>query len=198
MYRGRSNLLPVIVLVVVAAVAIIGMVSLGRLLLRGGGNDQVANDAATRALLNTEADRSVSMNVRGAIVADEDFRSYEIEISPIVRRMTLYKGYSNEIIEAVRLPNSTEAYAEFVNALNLANFSDEAELPEGLGDTEGVCATGRLYTFSFLQAQSVTDQTWITSCRGLAGSFGGDASLARKLFEAQIPNSRELLRSIDL
>ena len=197
MYRGRSNLLPVIVLVVVAAVAIIGMVSLGRLLLRGD-NDQVANDAATRALLNTEADRSVRMNVRGEIVADEDFRSYEIEISPIVRRMTLYKGYGNEIIDAVRLPNSTEAYAEFVNALNLAGFSDEAELPEGQGDTEGVCATGRLYTFSFLQAQSVTDQTWITSCRGVTGSFGDDASLARKLFEAQIPNSRELLRDIDL
>lgn len=198
MYRGRSNILPVIVLVVIALVAIIALVSLGRLFIRGDENDQVVDDSARRALLNTEADRSVSMNVRGKIIADEDFRSYEIEISPIVRRMTLYKGYKNEIIDAVRLPNSTEAYVEFVNALNRANFSDEAELPDRLNETDGVCATGRLYTFSLLQAQSVTDQTWVTSCRGIAGSFGGDASLSRTLFEEQIPNSKDLLREIDL
>ena len=139
MYRGRSNILPIIIMVIIAVVAIIALVTLGRNLLRGDSDGEVVNDAATRALLNTEADRSVSMAVRGQIVAEENFRSYDIEISPIGRRMTIYKGYKNEVLEAVRLSNSTEAYTEFVNALNRANFAEEAQLPDRLNDVQGIC-----------------------------------------------------------
>ena len=70
MYRGRSNILPIIIMVIIAVVAIIALVTLGRNLLRGDSDGEVVNDAATRALLNTEADRSVSMAVRGQIVAE--------------------------------------------------------------------------------------------------------------------------------
>ena len=67
MYRGRSNILPIIIMVIIAVVAIIALVTLGRNLLRGDSDGEVVNDAATRALLNTEADRSVSMAVRAGI-----------------------------------------------------------------------------------------------------------------------------------
>src|SRR5690606_13468861 len=106
MYRDRSKLLPIALVAIVAVVAIIAMVSLGRALLNGGDKDEVVDDSANRALLTTEMDRSVRMTVRGPIVAEEDFRSYEVEISPIGRRMSIYEGYQKEILDANRLTNS--------------------------------------------------------------------------------------------
>jgi len=39
----------------------------------------------------------VSLSVRGPIVADEDFRSYEIVISPNMRELSVYEGYKKII-----------------------------------------------------------------------------------------------------
>lgn len=198
MYRGRSKLLPVVLVAIVAVVAIIAMVSLGRALLGGDDRNEPVDDSANRALLNTEADRGVRMTVRGPIVGDESFRSYEIEVTPIGRRMTIYQGYQREVLENERLDNSTAAYTEFVNALSRAGYTEEAEESDAIDDTEGACATGRLYTFERLQAQSVTGELWTTSCRQIAGSFRGNAVLIRDLFQDQIPNSQDLLREIDI
>lgn len=197
MYRDKSRLVPIVLAIVVAIVAIIALVSLGRAVLNRNGSSQVVDDTASRALLTNEADRSVRMKVRGPIVADEDFRSYEVEISPIGRSMTVYGGYSKQVIEAERLVNNTQAYTEFIYALSRAGFTKEKVLKEEV-DAEGACATGRFYTFQLLQAQSVIKEYWTSSCRGLTGSFGGDAVLIRNLFEKQIPKSRELLRGVKL
>jgi hypothetical protein len=194
MYRGKSKLLPIILMVLVAVVAIIAMVSLGRALLGRGDRAQVADDSVSRALLTAEIDRAVRMNVRGPIVADEDFRSYEIEITPSSRRMTTYRGYQNEVIDNTQLGNSTVAYIEFVNALSRANFAERAPAALEPETVEGLCAGGRLFTFDVMQAQSVVDESWIASCRNAPSTFRGDAVTARDLFLAQIPNSAELLR----
>ncbi len=198
MYRGKSKVLPIILMIIVAVVAIIAMVSIGRALLGRGSQSAPVEDPASRALLNTEIDRSVRMTVRGPITANEDFRSYEIEISPIGRRMTTYRGYNNQVIDDVRLGNSTEAYTELVNALSLANFTKTASSAVGVDEIAGVCATGRVYTFTLLQAQSSVKQLWTASCRGVDGSFEGNAVLVRDLLQGQIPTSRELLRGTNL
>src|SRR5690606_11253357 len=104
------------------------------------------------------------------------------------------------ILDANRLTNSTAAYTEFVNALSLAGFTEEAERSdeEEPASMEGMCATGRLYTFELLQAQSVVRELWTTNCRQIPGTFRGDAVLIRDLFLDQIPNSKELLRDVDI
>lgn len=197
MYRDRSKLLPIVLVAVIAIIAIVAMVSLGRALLNRGDTTEVADDPAKRALLTTEADRSVRMSVRGPIVAEEDFRSYEIEVSPISRRMTVFQGYQRDTVETERLSNNTEAYTEFVNALSRASFTSEADV-EDPSDVEGACANGRLYTFELLRAQSVIEEYWITSCRNVPSSYKGEAVVIRDLFLEQIPNHRELLKDIDL
>lgn len=198
MYRDKSKLLPIILVVVIAAVAIIAMVSLGRAILNRGEKEVVTDDPANRALVTTDTDRSVRMSVRGPIVADEEFRSYDIEISPIGRRMTVYEGYEGKVLNETRLSNNEEAYAEFVNALSRAQFTSEGELSEEVEDIEGLCANGRLYTFKLLQSQSVVKELWTSSCREVRGIFAGDAVQIRNLFHRQIPESRELLRGVDL
>lgn len=198
MYRGKSKILPVILVAIVAVVAIIALVSIGRAILNRDTQPEIAEDPASLALLNTEMDRSVRMTVRGPITADEDFRSYEIEVSPVGRRMTTYRGYQNQVIEDVRLGNSNEAYTELVHALSLANFTKTAQSAVSIDDIAGVCATGRVYTFELRRAQSAVKQLWATSCRGVDGSFKGNAAQVRDLLQGQIPNSRDLLRGINL
>ena len=196
MYRGNSKIVPIALLVIVTIVAIIALVSIGRAIL-GGGQNQVADNSASKALLNTELDRSVRMTVRGPIVANENFRSYQVEISPIGRRMTTYKGYVGEVINVSRLTNTADAYTELVNALQRAGFTKTAELSQEANNTEGVCATGRLYTFELMRAQSVVETSWVSSCRNAPRSFRGEAVAVRSLLEAQIPNSRELMRDLN-
>lgn len=198
MYKGGSRLLPLALVVIVTIVAIIAMVAVGRALLgRNGSNTEVDNSAA-KSLLVAEADRSVRMTVRGPIIADEEFNSYQIEVGAAGRRLTTYKGYGEQIIDTEQLANSMRGYEEFVYALDRVGFTSERKLEETLDDVRGICASGRLYTFEILQAQSVIKQLWVASCRDARGSFGGNAPEARDLFLKQIPDSTTRLRGLNL
>jgi hypothetical protein len=197
MYRGNSKVLPVVLIVIVMIVAIFTVVAIGRALLNRNSSKPV-DDRVSRALVNSDADHSVRMTVRGPIIADENFNSYQIEVSPIGRRMTTYKGYRDEVIEDTRLRNNTNAYVEFVHALSRMNFTKEIELSEEQNDVRGICPEGRLYTFEVLQAQSVIKEFWISSCRNVKGSFGGEAVKSRDLFLKQIPESSAMLRDLNL
>lgn len=198
MYKGGSRILPIVLVIVVAIVAIIALVSVGKALLGRSTADTTADTEKESVLLVTEANRSVRMTVRGPIVADEDFNSYQIEIGPSERRMTTYKGYADQIIDTKQYSGSMAAYTEFVHALDRAEFSESVTLSEALGDVRGACATGRLYTFEVLEDGSAVSESWTSSCRNLAGSFRGQASLIRDLFQRQIPDSSTLLRGVNL
>ena len=198
MYKGRSKVLPIALIVIVTIVAIIALVSVGRAIL-GRTNSNTNVEAPTEStLLVAEADRSVRMIVRGPIVADEEFNTYQIEIGPSSRRMTTHKGYQDAVIDSRQLTNSMNAYEEFIHALEKANFSQTVNLNDEGDDTRGICAAGRLYTFETLQAGSVSDSSWITSCSNKAGSFKGSGTRVRDLFLEQIPDSSTLLRGLNL
>lgn len=199
MYKGRSKLLPIVLVVIVAVVAIFALVSIGRAILnRDDQASVVEDDPAERSLLVSEIDRSVRMTVRGPIIADENFNTYEISVSPTERIISTYEGYQDRTINTERFPNSTEAYEEFVYALAQLEFSAETPKSEVLDDVRGVCALGRLYTFETLQAQSAISSAWISSCRGNDATFQGNAILARDLFHKQIPESNDYLRDLNL
>ena len=200
MYKGRSTLLPIVLVAVFAIIAIIAIVSLGKSLLNRGDDAPIAEEvnSVQQSLLASEIDRAVRMTVRGPILADENFNSYQITVSPTEREMITFEGYQHRILEADSLPNSTTAYEEFVHALSKVNFAQIAQGPEIPSDVRGVCAAGRLYTFDLLQAQSVVRTSWITSCRNVEGSFNGDAITSRDLFQRQIPEANALIRSLNL
>ena len=87
-YRS-SRVLPTILTVVVIIIVIAGVVALARLLFSGGGSSSTSNqevNVARQSLLTTTDGHAVRMTVRGPIVADEDFRSYRITISPKDRK----------------------------------------------------------------------------------------------------------------
>lgn len=199
MYRGNgARVFPIIIVLIIVAIAIAALVSVGRSIFGGGEAANQPTDTSRLALLSTTADRSVRMTVRGAIVADESFRSYRVTISPNDRTLTTYAGYLEQPLETKQLPNNVKSYDEFVHALELANMVDGVAFTGEKDDTRGLCAKGNLYEFEVLQAGSTVKRLWTTTCRGSAGSLRANATQLQDLFLAQIPDNRDVLKKIDL
>lgn len=200
MYNGnRSRIFPVILVLIVVAIAIAALVSVGRAIF--GGDDPAAQsqvDVGRDALLTISSDRSVRMTVRGAIVADENFRSYRVTVTPGNRTLTTYKGYLESSIATKRYGNNNKAYEEFVYALDKANYMKGEALTGDKDDTRGICATGQVYEYEVLEGTNVVKRLWTSTCKGSPGSFKASISQVEGLFLNQIPASKDLLKTVDL
>lgn len=140
----------------------------------------------TDPLINTSNDRGVQMVVRGPIVASENARSYEIDVTPTSRAVTEYTGYDGTVLNKQVYPNSTSAYEQFVYALDKADMTNSRDTSDT--DTRGVCATGRLYSFSLEQDTTVENTLWTSNCNGSKGTLNANALLLQQLFDSQIPD----------
>lgn len=198
MYRGNSSrVFPIILVLIVVAIAIAALVSAGQAIFGGDKTDQAQIDVSREALLNTSLSHSVRMTVRGPIVADENFRSYQVVIDPSNRSLATYSGYLDQTIDAKQYSNNAKAYEQFVYALDKANLVKGEELKEK-SDTRGICATGNVYEFEVLNNGTAVKKLWTSTCKGSAGTLKASAQQLESLFHAQIPDSKAMLRTIDL
>lgn len=198
MQRGKlTRLIPIALVLIVVIVAIAAMISFGRSIF-GGGDDPIATDVSRDALLNSSANRGVRMIVRGPIVADEDFRSYQINVTSSQRNLTTYRGYLEQPIDRSVLDNNIPAYEEFINALDKADLV-RGDAFEGEDDnTQGVCATDNVYEFEVYNGSNVVKRLWTSTCRGARGSLEADRRQLVELFHRQIPDSQSLLRDLSI
>ncbi|MDO4872207.1 MAG: hypothetical protein Q4A27_02130 [bacterium] len=197
------RLAPILLIIAIAVLSIILVVNLGRMMFGAGNessnsNDQAAKESSIASLLTVEAGRSVKMTVRGPIVANEDARSYTVEVSPSARSLKTYKGYSENIIDEVKYDNSNIAYDEFVNALNKANMMLGAELKGEADNMRGVCATGHVYDFAILKNNEVEKHLWTSTCAGSKGSLQANTKQLQNLFISQIPDNEKIVNDLGL
>lgn len=198
MYRGNSSrIIPVVLVLIVMVIAIVALVSVGRSIFGGSDQSSQQADVGRQSLLNTGFDHSVRMTVRGAIVADENFRSYQITISPAARSLAVYSGYLSQQINMLPYGNNVKAYEAFVYALDKANMMSGSELKDEKDDTRGVCATGKMYEFEVLQNNNIVKRLWTSTCKGSPGSFRASTSQVQNLFLNQIPDNKKTLGGID-
>jgi hypothetical protein len=196
---NSSRALPIALVLIIVAVAIAALVSLTRAVFFSGQSASPSKTTTSQdALVSTAADRSVRMTVRGPIVADEDHKSYQITVTPSSRVLTLYSGYLNSQTNQVALGNNIPAYREFVYALNRANLVKGTELSGDANDTRGICATGRLYQFEVLKADTAVTTLWTSTCKGSSGSLDASATQLISLFTNQISNAQLLVSRIGL
>jgi hypothetical protein len=199
MYKGNSSrILPILLILVVVAIAIAGLVSLGRMVFGGDQTDPSQVDVGREALLSTSVDRSVRMTVRGPIVAEEEFRSYQVTVSPTSRQLVTYSGYLESTIETKQYSNNVKAYEEFVHALNKANMMNGQAFEGEKDDTRGICATGNVYEFEVRRGDSSVKRLWTSTCQGSPGSFKASVDQVEKLFLDQIPDSRNVVKDLDI
>lgn len=195
-YR-TTRIIPVALVLIIVAVAIFGLIYFAQLLFFPGGNGSTdKSDTGQSALTDISANRSVIMTVRGKIVANENFRSYQIEITPNKRILTIYKGYLNQSIDNLTFDNNIPAYEQFVYALSRAKLMNSNELTGDSNDTRGICATGFLYEFQVLKSNKTVKKLWRTSCSNARGSLGINVKPVSDLFIVQIPGGQSKIGAI--
>ena len=175
MYRGsRPRILPVFITIVVVVIVIAVAVTLVRSMLQGGTpNDNQQSDQAQKqtlqmAAVSQDATRSVRWTVRGPIVADEKFKSYQIVITPTARTYTVY----NANIGVVR------------------GKEDDS-------DIRGVCATnGIVYKFETVNGATADHTVWGSTCKDSPGTLGADPVKIHALFVNQIPEFKSSFNNI--
>lgn len=199
MQRNRANFFPLVIILIVVALVIAAIVSIGRAVFNNGdGNDTEQTsqvDQNREALLNTASGRSVQMTVRGPIVADEKFTSYRITVSNAERTMNVYTGYLEERTNGKTLSNNTRAYEQFVHALDKANMMQTAEraADDELNDLRGICARGYVYEYAVLSGGNEVKKLWTSTCSGSKGTLDASKEQLSQLFLAQIPDSQQLI-----
>ncbi len=196
-YRTQ-RVLPYILVVLIVIIGVVALVSFARAIFFPSSGTPETVDVSREALLNTSIGHSVSMTVRGPIVADEEFHSFNITISPTSRTLTTYSGYLDRIVDRVRLGNNVAAYEQFVYALDRANLAKGTEPAGPKNDVRGICATGRLYEYDILEDNQSVKWLWTSTCRGSQGSLQASADQLGELFYNQIPDANDVIREIDL
>lgn len=198
---SKSRFLPILLVVVIMIIAIVALVSLARAVFFSGDRTTTTSqqaDTSREALLSTSEGRKVQMTVRGPIVADEQFNSYRITVTPSSRALVTYKSYLGTQIDAVNLGNNIKAYDEFVHALDKANLTVGIPFTEEKDDTRGICATGRLYEYEIINGDQTVKRLWTSTCKGSPGSLDASVDQLTNLFTQQIPDSRATLGKISL
>ncbi|MES2876127.1 MAG: hypothetical protein V4678_01525 [Patescibacteria group bacterium] len=196
--NNGARFFPLIVIIVIVALVIAAIVSIGRAVFNSGdGNEaeqtsQVSEDR--EALLNTSVGRSVTMTVRGPIVAEENFTSYRVGASNSERSMNVYRGYLEEQTNGKTLPNNTQAYEQFVYALDKANMTQTAGAAndDEAKDLRGICARGYVYEYAVLSGGNEVKKLWTSTCEGSKGTLNASTDQLSQLFLDQIPESKDL------
>ena len=199
-YSSQNRVLPVLLIVVIMIIAVVALVSLARAIFFSSRSADVTQqtDVSRTALLNTDAERKVQMTVRGPIVADENFSSYRITVTPSSRSLVTYKGYLDKQVDNKNLGNNVKAYDQFVHALDKANLSLGTQLEAEKDDTRGICATGYVYEYEIINGDDVVKRLWTSTCKGSPGSLKASADQLTRLFTSQIPDARTPLNKISL
>ena len=197
MYRGNSSrIVPIILVLIVIAIVIAALVSVGRAIF--GGEQSNEPNTGRDSLLDTSVGHSVRMTVRGPLVANEEFHSYQITIDSSLRSLGTYQGYLEQSIGSKSYGNNLKAYEQFVYALDKANFMNGDELTGDKNDTRGICATGLVYEFEVINADSTVKRLWTSTCKGSPGSLKASVAQIKNLFLSQIPDNETLLRKLGL
>lgn len=198
MYRGSTpRIVPIIVTIIIVALIIAAIVAIGRALLGGNNSSSstTTQDSLASSVLDTTADRSVRWTVRGPIVAEENFRSYQITVSPSSREYTVYSGYLSSVVSTKSYTNNTRAYTEFVHALINADITNTRTASSD--DLTGVCATGGIaYKFETLNAGDTDQSLWSSTCSQSRGTMAADALRVHALFVNQIPDFKPIFTSV--
>lgn len=195
-----SRFVPILLVIVITIVAVAAVIAIGRALFGKNDSGQIDQNVNTGqvALLSTEEGRAVRLTVRGPIVANENFRSYSVIISPSSRDMTTYEGYLDKEINQKKLDNNVKAYTELVYALDKRKMMNGTQLTEQQNDLRGICASGKVYKFETLKDNSVVKSLWTSDCSGSKGSAQANVNEILDMFLKQIPDGKKMAAGIGL
>jgi hypothetical protein len=141
-------------------------------------------------------DAVVRMTIDGPVNADSEHNEVQISVSNSEAEIQIMKGYQGSVKTDKTYDSNQDAYQSFLHALTLAGFTKGNSDPK-LSDERGYCPQGSRYVFELVQGADTIERYWSTAC-GSQGTYGGNRTLTRQLFQAQIPDFDELTGDVQL
>jgi hypothetical protein len=166
------------------------------LVFRGlsGKNDNTStgDKPALTSYANTQT--VMQLTVDGPITANQTHNGYQITVGRDEVTMETYKGYEHSVIAMQSYDNNSDAYKQFLGALDRAGYT--------LGGTskvkpEGACATGDTVQLDIIRGAFEVQHYWTTTCKE-KGTFRGALPAVARLFKAQIPDYDKLSNGLEL
>ncbi len=198
MYKGSNpRIFPLIMVVLVVALVIAAIVTVGRMIVAGNSSGDAAThtEGIASSLLDTSTNRSVRWTVRGPIVADEKFQSYQIIVSPKSRSYTVYSGYLDQVVATQSYDNNPKAYEQFVYALQNADITKTRSTTQA--DIRGVCAThGLAFVFETAKDGTTDQSEWTSTCAGSKGDMSAKPVQIQALFVNQVPDFKPIFDQV--
>ena len=181
---------------IIAAFAII-VVALLTVALIFGGNGKPAPKNAKITQLVEYADKNseVSPTTIGKLVGEESRRAIRITVTPSERRLEVLSGYDESVLSTQTYPNTEEAYTNFLSALGGQGFNRAKKT--SVTDSRSVCPTGQRFVYDLTQDGNLVSNLWASSCDKI-GTFAGSGSTIRQLFQQQIPDYSNQVKTVKL
>jgi hypothetical protein len=163
------------------------------LIVRGfNGNSK----KVTTTPLTDYANSSVEMQytIDGPVNADQDHKSVRITVGQNEVVIETLKGYDQTVGQTQTFDNNQTSYSTFLRALDIAGYS-KGNTDSSKKDERGYCPTGTRYSYDIIDGSDTKQHFWSASCSS-PGTFKGNMSQVRVLFQAQIPNYDTSLYSV--
>ena len=183
--------------VVIGVAIFLIMITLLVVVTRGGDRPAQDSSVARPAALADYADTSteVRFTLEGSIVARENRRAIQITVGRDYRTVELFDGYQGNVMKSETLSNDQDAYRAFLSALHNSGYTKTRVATRGV-EPLGACPNGSRYHYDILGGSETIQTLWSTSCNGIKGTFAGNASTVRTLFQAQVPDYQAFVQGV--
>lgn len=138
---------------------------------------------------------TVRFTQAGQINAREDHRVLQITVGQNERTVVIYDGYQGNILKSQSLLNDPDAYRAFLAALQNSGYTKPSIASRNVNPL-GACPTGKRYNYDILSGTDVKQSLWSTSCSNIRGTFAGNPSAVRTLFQNQIPGYNNFVQNV--
>jgi hypothetical protein len=170
---------------IIGIIVAVGLIVLLVVLLFGRGPAPAPN--ATKQMVSYAVTSTVVQYTDDyPVTADQTHVVVETTVGRDQTTLDVERGYQGTVIRTKSYANNPTAYAYFLRALQAAGFTN-GKSDTNLRDERGVCPLGHRYIYTIRDGNNISQRFWSTSCGNL-GSFKGNASTVRELFQRQVPD----------
>lgn len=139
---------------------------------------------------------TVRFTQNGQINAREDHRVLQITVGQNERTIVVFDGYQGNVLKSQTLLNDQDAYRAFLAALQNSGYTRPQIASRNI-EPLGACPTGIRYNYDIISGMDVKQSLWSASCSKTRGTFAGNASQVRTLFQRQIPGYGDFVKGVD-
>ncbi len=175
---------------------VVGCILFLWLIFGGGKNSGTKKDAPKAFNLVEYVDKnsSVAATTHGRINGDDEHRAVRVTITANNRLVEIIQGYEGKVIDSKSYPNNAKAYKAFLNALSKTGYGKVRK--STVASEEGVCATGRRFTYDLRDSDKLISHTWTANC--VKGNAPVSPENVSNLFRRQITDYDEITRNVRL